>query len=189
MCGDPGDPSTYFAGFPKDHVSPIANPDNITFDQAGNLWITTDGQPGSLNYNDGYFAVPVVGDGRGHVQQFFAAVTGSEVTGPAFTPDNRTLFLAVQHPGEGGTFEEPISTWPDRTGFPRPSVLAIRAADGKPVGQVPDDGAESRLPDAGMVGHLPGAWVGAAGLVAAAAGAIIRRRIAMQGRADNGTAE
>jgi LPXTG-motif cell wall-anchored protein len=184
LCGDPDDPSTYFAGFPKDQVSPIANPDNITFDQAGNLWITTDGQNKSLKLNDGFYAVPVAGTGRGHVQQFFSGVAGCEVTGPAFTPNNRTLFLAVQHPGEGGTFEKPISTWPDRTGQPRPSVIAIRSTEGKPVGQVPDDGAHGTLPTTGVTSALPGAWAGAAGLFAAATGAIIRRRIAMQAQRD-----
>ena len=30
---------------PRSKVSPIASPDNIAFDNAGNLWIATDGQP------------------------------------------------------------------------------------------------------------------------------------------------
>ena len=37
QCGDPDEPSSYFAGFPKDQVSPISAPDNMTFDQTGNL--------------------------------------------------------------------------------------------------------------------------------------------------------
>src|SRR3712207_6753837 len=169
LCGDPDDDSTYFAGFPKDQVSPIACPDNITFDQAGNLWLTTDGQADPLNLNDGFFAVPVAGSGRGHVQQFFASVTGSEVTGPAFTPDNRTLFLAVQHPGEGGTFEAPISSWPDGTNLPRPSVIVIRATDNRPIGGGANE--TSTLPTTG-VPALPSLWLSAAGLAAAALGAI-----------------
>ena len=32
---DPADPSTYYAGFPKDQVSAIACPDNLTFDLHG----------------------------------------------------------------------------------------------------------------------------------------------------------
>jgi secreted PhoX family phosphatase len=69
------------------------------------------------------------------VQQFFSSVAGSEVCGPEFTPDNRTLFLAIQHPGEGGTFEKPISTWPDHQGLPRPSVITIQAFDSRRIGQ------------------------------------------------------
>lgn len=46
--------------------------------------------------------------------------------GPAFTSDFRTLLVAVQHPGEGGTLEKPRSRWPDGTGVPRPAVIAVR---------------------------------------------------------------
>ncbi len=42
VAGDPADPATYFAGFPKDRVSPISCPDNVAFDPHGNLWISTD---------------------------------------------------------------------------------------------------------------------------------------------------
>ena len=48
VAGDPEDDATYFAGFPKDQVSPIASPDNITFDVLGNIWISTDGLPNSF---------------------------------------------------------------------------------------------------------------------------------------------
>ncbi len=134
LAGLPTDPSTFFAGFDKSKVSPIGAPDNVAFDNAGNLWIATDGAARAIKYNDGLFAVPVQGAQRGNVQQFFSTVAGSEVCGPEFTPDNRTLFLAIQHPGEGGTFEEPISTWPDRVGLPRPSVITIQAFDNRVVG-------------------------------------------------------
>lgn len=134
LAGLPSDASTFFGGFDKSQVSPIAAPDNVAFDNAGNLWIATDGAARAIKYNDGLFAVPVQGNQRGNVQQFFSTVAGSEVCGPEFTPDNRTLFLAIQHPGEGGTFEEPISTWPDRVGLPRPSVITIQAFDSRIVG-------------------------------------------------------
>jgi uncharacterized protein len=134
LAGLPSDPSTFFAGFDRAQVSPIGAPDNVAFDRAGNLWIATDGAARAIKYNDGLFAVPVQGPERGKLQQFFSTVAGSEVCGPEFTPDNRTLFLAIQHPGEGGTFEEPISTWPDRVGLPRPSVITIQAFDSRPIG-------------------------------------------------------
>jgi len=41
----------------------------------------------------------------------------------------RSLFCAIQHPGEGGTVASPISTWPDGTAPPRPSVIAITKTD------------------------------------------------------------
>lgn len=136
VCGDPKDETTYFAGFDKSQVSTISCPDNITFDRNGNLWIATDGQEGTLKVNDGLFAVPVEGAERGHLRQFFSSVRGSEVCGPEFTPDNTTLFVAVQHPGEGerSTFEKPVSLWPDGKTPPRPSVVAIQAENGGRIG-------------------------------------------------------
>jgi secreted PhoX family phosphatase len=40
------------------------------------------------------------GASGGDVVQFASAPVEAELTGPAFTPDGKTLFLAVQHPGE-----------------------------------------------------------------------------------------
>jgi secreted PhoX family phosphatase len=57
---------------------------------------------------------------------------GAETCGPLITEDQRTAFLAVQHPGEltGSTSDNPASTWPDG-GKPRPSVVSIwRIAEG-----------------------------------------------------------
>jgi secreted PhoX family phosphatase len=134
LAGLPDDPSSYYGGFNKSRVSPVGSPDNVAFDNAGNLWIATDGAASAIKYNDGLFAVPVSGPNRGRTQQFVSSVTGSEVCGPEFTSDNSTLFLAIQHPGEGSTFEAPSSTWPDRVGLPRPSVIYIRAWDSRRIG-------------------------------------------------------
>ena len=123
VCGDPQDPQTYFAGFPKERVSPISSPDNVAFYPSGNLWVTTDGN--SLGSNDGLYKVPVRGEERGHVQLFLTVPVGAECTGPLITEDGRSVFTAVQHPGEedGSTFEQPASTWPHNSDFPRPSVI------------------------------------------------------------------
>ena len=123
VCGDPDAPETYFAGFPKDKVSPISCPDNVAFDSVGNLWVSTDGN--ALASNDGLFRVPVAGYRRGYVQQFLTVPIGAETCGPLITPDDRSVFVAVQHPGEvtGATFEDPASTWPHTDPFPRPSVV------------------------------------------------------------------
>jgi len=134
VCGDPADPATYYAGFPKGDVCPISCPDNIAFDASGNLWIATDGQEKSLKFRDGFFAVPTSGPERGKLKQLFASVPGSEVCGPEFTPDGRTAFLAVQHPGEGSTYKEPSTHWPSSSGPPRPSIIAIQADDGGVIG-------------------------------------------------------
>lgn len=133
LCGDPADASTHFAGFPTDEVSPIGNPDNFAFDAAGNLIVATDGQPRSLGYNDAFHFVPVEGAQRGHVQQFLSVPRGAEACGPEFTPDNRTMFCAVQHPGADGTVTTPTSTWPGGK-FPQPAVIDIVKKDGGIIG-------------------------------------------------------
>ena len=80
VCGDPEDPATYFGGFPKDQVSPISCPDNLTFDVHGNLWISTDGN--ALGSHDGLFGVATAGERRGEVKQFLTVPTGAETCGP-----------------------------------------------------------------------------------------------------------
>jgi secreted PhoX family phosphatase len=74
----------------------------------------------------------VDGPDRGVTRQFLSCPVGAEVCGPLFTPDAKTLFVAIQHPGEGGTLTDPASTWPDGPGrVPRPATVAIRKQGGE----------------------------------------------------------
>lgn len=131
LCGDPATAGeqTFFAGFEASRVSPISSPDNINFDQQGNLWIATDGQPGTFRRNDGIYAVPTEGEERGFLRQFLSGVVGAETASLELTPNNETLFVSIQHPGEGSTFENPSSTFPDGTTPPRPSVVAVTRSE------------------------------------------------------------
>ncbi|MGQ0482833.1 MAG: PhoX family protein [Pseudonocardia sp.] len=132
VCGDPADPGTYYAGFPKDQVSPISCPDNLAFDDAGNLWISTDGN--ALDSNDGLFGVAVEGPRRGEVKQFLTVPVGAETCGPVIQRDR--VLVAVQHPGEkdGANVEQPASSWPDGAGnLVRPSVVVVHRG-GDPIG-------------------------------------------------------
>jgi secreted PhoX family phosphatase len=133
ICGDPNDPATYFSGYDKTKVSPISCPDNVAFDRDGNLWISTDGN--QLGSNDGMFVMPVRGKERGHLRQFLTVPLGAETCGPMVTQDQRSVFVAVQHPGEldGATPDKPASRWPDGD-QPRPSVAVVWHAKGKQVG-------------------------------------------------------
>ncbi|MEV7724588.1 PhoX family phosphatase [Streptomyces sp. NPDC087917] len=133
VAGDPNDPSTYFAGFPKDKVSPISCPDNVAFDPHGNLWISTDGN--QLGSHDGLFGVATAGERRGELKQFLTVPRGAETCGP-LVQDKRVL-VAVQHPGEidGASVEKPQSVWPDGPGkIVRPSVVSVWRKDGKNIG-------------------------------------------------------
>jgi len=133
LCGPEGDPTRKFGSVDPATVGDIANPDNLTFDSYGNLWISTDGQPSSLKQNDTLQACPTTGPDRGRVKRFLTAPKGAEVTGPCFTPGNTTLFVSIQHPGENGTLADPESSWPDYgNGFPRPVLWWVTKPDGNP---------------------------------------------------------
>jgi secreted PhoX family phosphatase len=138
LGGDPGNPehgAMYLAEVSKDGW--LSTPDNCTFDARGRIWITTDGQPKS-GIADSVYAADTQGPGRGLTRCFFNAPTGAEICGPAFTPDHKTLFLAIQHPGDdkGSAFEAPSTRWPDfAEGMPpRPSVVAVTKDDGGEIG-------------------------------------------------------
>ena len=115
----------YAAGFDPTKVSAISRPDNIAFDSSGNLWIATDGQPSTLGMNDGSLCcanrragtrLRAPGDERRYGRRFSSL---------AFTPNNETLFVSIQHPGEGSTYADPTSLWPDGHTPPRPGVVAV----------------------------------------------------------------
>lgn len=133
VAGDPEDPATYFAGYPKETVSPISCPDNVAFDPHGNLWISTDGA--QLGSHDGLFGVATTGERRGELKQFLTVPKGAETCGPII--QDRRVLVAVQHPGEvdGATVEKPASEWPDGPGrLVRPSVVAVYRKDGRDIG-------------------------------------------------------
>lgn len=137
VAGDPAkNTSTYFSGFPADKVSPISCPDNVAFDSVGNLWISTDGAPSSIGYADGLFKVTLEGPERGKVEQFLAVPRDAETCGPIIHDEERTVFVAVQHPGEDGSFAAQNSYFPDyvlpgqtpapgTASAPRPSVVQV----------------------------------------------------------------
>lgn len=125
--------STYIAGGEEGGFS---CPDNLAFDQSGNLWITTDISGSSMNKegkpylpfkNNSLFVIPRYGADAGKVIRVVNAPRDAELTGPWFSPDGKTLFLSVQHPGEQTTdVNNPTSRWPfDADGIPKPSVVAI----------------------------------------------------------------
>ena len=114
----------------------VCAPDNVAFDPKGRVWISTDGQDDAAGFNDSLYAAATSGAGRGATRCFFTSPVGSEVCGPCFTPDGKTLFLSIQHPGDGSTFDKPSTRWPDfRPDMgPRGSLLAITKADGGEIG-------------------------------------------------------
>ena len=106
------------------------------------MWVVSDISSANLNgananytafKNNGMFFMPTSGPHAGTAFQFASGPCECELTGPSWTPDEQTLFLAVQHPGEvNGTrtssaMEPRGSNWPHRAHrVPLPSVVAIQ---------------------------------------------------------------
>ena len=135
VCGYAEQADTYFGGW-RGPVAPISCPDNVAFDSVGNLWIATDGAPGSISKSDGLFRVPLEGAERGHVVQFLAVPYQAETCGPVIHDRDESVFVCVQHPGEDGSWHSQLSFFPDYVPTdaepapgawrgPRPSVVQV----------------------------------------------------------------
>ncbi len=84
--------------------------------------------------------------GEARLRRFLVAPRGAEVTGITETPDGKTIFVNIQHPGENSkalgnaaTFTELESAWPGNQGYgmagrPRSATIAISRTDGGVVG-------------------------------------------------------
>jgi uncharacterized protein len=139
-----GDPKKEGSGaqYHPDTEAWISSPDNVAFDSKGRIWISTDqgGAQAGNNIPDGMYACDFEGDGRALLKFFFACPIGAEMCGPEFTPDGRTLFVAVQHPAEAdgyvSIYEKPSTRWPDFADDmpPRPSIVVITKDDGGEIG-------------------------------------------------------
>ena len=74
------------------------------------------------------------------LRRFLVGPVQAEITGVDTTPDGRTVFVGIQHPGENGTPAAPSSNWPaNQNGAapgvrPRSAVVAVTRTDGGIVG-------------------------------------------------------
>ncbi|MFD2183115.1 PhoX family protein [Rhodoplanes azumiensis] len=146
-CGDPAIAAvgaTFHPATSRDGW--FGMPDNCAVDHIGRLWIATDGNSARrTGRTDGVWGLETEGPLRGAAKLFYRCPVGAEMCGPVFGPDDETLFVAVQHPGESdesdpnappATFEAPATRWPDfsPTMPPRPSVVAITRRGGGKIG-------------------------------------------------------
>ena len=114
MLATGGEPAKGGAGF--------ANPDNLTLDKSGNLWVVTDMVTSAQNKaiptrtengvtlsgkdltgvfgNNSLWYVSLSGDDAGTIYPFTLGPMECECTGLTFDKDNSSLFLSIQHPGE-----------------------------------------------------------------------------------------
>ena len=73
------------------------------------------------------------------LKRFLVGPKECEITGVDSTPDGRTLFVGIQHPGENGSGAAPTSNWPasqagTTSGRPRSAVVFVTKTDGGIVG-------------------------------------------------------
>jgi len=133
----------------------FSSPDGLWFDPRGMLWIQTDdgaytdvtncmllaaltgkvgdGGKKTVGTVDTYMGKPAVSS---ELRRFLVGPKEAEVTGIAITPDHKTLFVNIQHPGEEGKLEAMTSHWPasqtndTSTARPRSATVMITRTDG-----------------------------------------------------------
>ena len=110
----------------------FGSPDGIWVDPEGRVFVQTDGaQPGGNN-DQLLVADPVTRE----FKRLFTGVKGSEVTGVATTPDRKTMFVNLQHPGDGSAA---VSNFPEffvgASGpVPRDCTIVIKRINGGVIG-------------------------------------------------------
>lgn len=146
----------------------FSSPDGIWFDSQGVCWIQTDDGAYTDTTNCMMLAaIPgQVGDGgerevanavagvtsvvttqvaaastEDTLRRFLVGPRGCEITGIAMTPDLKTLFVNIQHPGENTSQAEMLagtheSSWPalDGVSRPRSATVVITKDDGGTIG-------------------------------------------------------
>ena len=144
LAGDPANERAEARGTIRGDV--FACPDGLAFDARGVLWIGTDASATQMNrgelVNIGNNQLLACDPATGEVRRFLAGPVNCEITGATWTPDGRTMFVNVQHPGESpGDRSDPAaptkySSWPDYRagGRPRSATVVITKHDGGVIG-------------------------------------------------------
>lgn len=143
LLAGPQDDSNY-AGAALNEDQILNSPDGLWFDRQSRLWIQTDMSESVVNTgkwaqfgNNQMLACDPVNQ---VLKRFLVGPIGQEITGVCSTPDQKTLFVNVQHPGATTTPEDfaagkLTSQWPhDGSRYPRSATLVISREDGRIVG-------------------------------------------------------
>jgi uncharacterized protein len=124
----------------------FGSPDGLWVDPRGVLWIETDVSTSALNRGDyarlGNNMMLAADPATGEIRRFLTGPNGCEITGVIGTPDGRSMFVNIQHPGEPSSERSDpakptgVSTWPDgaAAGRPRSATIVIRKRDGGMIG-------------------------------------------------------
>ena len=125
----------------------FGSPDGIWSDPDRRVWIQTDVSNGSQRRGDyanlGNNMMLAADPETREIRRFLTGPNGCEITGVITTPDQRAMFINVQHPGEATTAlgaptpanPSAVSSWP--TGGksrPRAATVVITKDDGGVIG-------------------------------------------------------
>jgi secreted PhoX family phosphatase len=152
FAGDPADPggvgavasstnTVGYSGFEDATFRIFSAPDGIAFDAQGWLWIETDYGPSrtGVQANMGNCHMLLADIPTGRIGRFLTGPNGCEITGWTMSPDQKSLFVNIQHPGEGGTVpptapNTTTSAWPDNGRPARSSTIVITKDDDGVIG-------------------------------------------------------
>jgi secreted PhoX family phosphatase len=144
LAGDPANERAEAKGNIKGDI--FACPDGLVLDARGVLWIQTDAHATQMYKGEllrvGNNQMLACDRATGEIRRFMTGPVNCEVTGATLTPDLRTMFINIQHPGETPSDRsdpaEPTkySAWPDYRpgGRPRSATVVIRRKDGGVIG-------------------------------------------------------
>jgi uncharacterized protein len=144
LAGDPANARAEAKGNIKGDLFACA--DGLVFDARGTLWVQTDMHASQMYkgelQNMGSNQMLACDTATGEMRRFLTGPVNCEITGVTWSPDMRTMFINVQHPGENASDRsdpaEPakFSNWPDYKpgGRPRSSTVVIRKVDGGVIG-------------------------------------------------------
>ncbi len=122
------------------------SPDALHVTRSGRLWIGTDMSRGTINRGDyqgfGNNQLLCADPRTRETRRFLVGPNGCEVSAMYATPDERTMFVSIQHPGEPPTgVNDPaqpkrFSSWPDGPtgGRPRSACVVVTKDDGGVIG-------------------------------------------------------
>lgn len=132
-------------------LNQFASPDGLIFDKRGILWVQTDNGADEVTEetNDQMLAVipsalvdangdaeTISGTNQTELRRFLVGPNDCEITGLAYTTNNHTFFVNVQHPGNWPFSDDAQEETPaGMTVRPRSSTVVVEKVQGGPIGE------------------------------------------------------
>ena len=81
-----------------------------------------------------FYQMLVADTHTGEIRRLFTGVTGAEITGITVTPDRSTMFINIQHPGDGDPTRSNFPEAFDGVTVPRDATIVLTKKDGGIIG-------------------------------------------------------